>query len=367
MKLSGIIFSDTHRGFDISLTKNRTSASVPFGGRYRFIDFALSNMTNSGISSICAVTGQNSRSLMDHVGGGSVWDLSRKGADFFVLPSVTAPFFRGSLEAMAGCRDFVKRCDADYIVLCDSSVLCNIDYRNALESHIKSGADITAVCNSISKEYELDSEDLNAELREGRVTKLYTGWSDGNTCTGMGMYIMTPSILADALDVGTKSGKYSFEKDYLVPGFNNGSVKVNAFVFDGVVLRNPNAISYFKNNFLTNNTHVRKELFRSDSPIRTKVRDSGPAVLRRGASLKNTTVADGCIIRGTLQDCILFRDVVVDEGASVRGSILMQGTHIGKNAEVSYTVTDKNVTVSQGAVLSGAPSAPLIISKGVTV
>ncbi len=367
MKLSGIIFSDTHRGFDVSLTKNRTSASVPFGGRYRFIDFALSNMTNSGISSICAVTGQNSRSLMDHVGGGSVWDLSRKGANFFVLPSVTAAFFRGSLEAMAGCRDFVKRCESDYVVLCDSSVLCNIDYRTALDSHIKSEADVTVICNSISKEYELDSEDLNTELKDGKVTKLYSGWSDGNTYCGMGMYIISPSLLTDALDVGAKSGKHSFERDFLVSGFNSGSIKVNAFVFEGVVLRNPNILAYFKNNFLANDECVRKELFRSRSPIRTKVRDSGPAVLRKGALVKNTTVADGCIIKGTLQDCILFRDVVVEEGATVRGSILMQGTRIGKNADVSYTVTDKNVTVSQDAVLSGAPSAPLIISKGVTV
>ena len=163
MKMSGIIFSNIYDNAMGELTMHRTAASMPFGGRYRFIDFVLSNMVNSGVNNIGVITKYNYQSLMDHLGGGSEWDLNRKNASLFILPPFgtgVTNVYRGNLEALSNAVTFLNTTKPDYVLMCDTTVICNIDYDLALQAHVESGADVTVIANSAIKTYECDSSDL---------------------------------------------------------------------------------------------------------------------------------------------------------------------------------------------------------------
>ncbi len=367
MKMTGIIFSNIYDTPMGALTKRRTVASMPFGGRYRFVDFALSNMVNSRVSSIGVITKYNYESLMEHLGGGSEWDLNRKDANLYILPPFATGatnVYRGNLEALSNAISFLDTTKPDYVVMCDTTVICNIDFRKALKSHIESGADVTAICSRTIEDYECDSSDLVITAKDGEAKDLAIGYMIGShPLIGMGMFIMERKELIKIIREFVGRGRYSFEKDYLLPGFVAGSIRINAYEFSGAVLRNHNVVSYFKNNFKLMDSEINEQIFKRDAVIRTKVRDEAPSFYRKGSHVKKCLVADGCRIEGTVENSVLFRGVVVEKGAVVQNSIIMQGSHIDKNARVSFAIIDKNAHISNSALLAGAPLSPLIINK----
>jgi len=368
MNMTGIVFSNVYDTPMGELTQKRTVASMPFGGRYRFVDFVLSNMINSNISSVGVITKYNYQSLMDHVGGGSDWDLNRKGANFYIIPPYATGVtnvYRGNLEALYNAMSFLKGTKNDYVIICDTTVICNIDFHEALNSHIESGADVTAICNSNIEDYEYDSNDLVISEKDGIVDDLAIGYMPQKDAKiGMGMFIMERTKLIDIINNYVSRGRYSFEKDYLMESFVKKSIKINAYEFNGVVLRNHNVVSYFKNSFKLMNSDVRKDIFKRDALIRTKVRDEAPSFYRENSKVNDCLIADGCEIKGTVENSILFRGVVIEEGAVVRNSIVMQGTVVEKNSSVNFSIIDKNAQITQGATISGAPLNPYIVHKG---
>lgn len=372
MKMCGIVFSNIYDSTMGELTAHRTVASMPFGGRYRFIDFVLSNMVNSGVYNIGVITKYNYQSLMDHLGTGSEWDLGRKNANLYILPPFStgvSNVYRGNLEALNNAMSFLNATKPDYVLMCDTTVICNIDYDDALQSHIKSGADVTVIANKEIKAYECDSNDFVITADEnGTVNDLAIGYMlDGKPLIGMGMFIIARKTLINIIESYVSRGRYSFEKDYLLSRFVDGQVKINAYEFKGTVLRNHNTLSYFKNNFEIMNEDVRNDIFKSETPIYTKVRDEAPSYYHDGCQVKECTVADGCNIYGKVENSVLFRDVVIEKGATVRNSIIMQGSRVGAGANVNYAIIDKNVTVTPAAELMGASSVPVIVHKGKTV
>ena len=144
MKLMGIVFSNIYDELLGEITRNRTLASVPFGGRYRLIDFVLSNMVHSGISNVGVITKSNYQSLMDHIGKGKEWDLDRKRDGLFILPPFAAGqsnVYKGKLEVLHGAITYLNRSVETYVVLSDSNAICSIDYTDVLKKHIDSAAD----------------------------------------------------------------------------------------------------------------------------------------------------------------------------------------------------------------------------------
>lgn len=372
MKMCGIIFSNIYDSSMGELTAHRTMASVPFGGRYRFIDFVLSNMVNSNISQIGIITKYNYQSLMDHIGSGSSWDLSRKNANLYILPPFGTGItnvYRGNLEALGNAVNFLNATKPDYVLMCDATVVCNINYEKVLSSHIDSKADVTVVVNDSIKEYEQDSGDLIIKTGcDNFATDLAIGAkAEENSLIGMGMFIMERKTLLGIIKNYVSRGGYSFEKDYLLNRFAEGKIKINAYKFEGHVMRNHNIVAYFKNNFKLFSEEVRRDIFRENAPIHTKVRDEPPSFYKGGASLDSCLVADGCSVYGSAKNSILFRDVVIEKGAKVSDSIIMQGSKICSGAELSYAIVDKNVVVSPSVILSGAVNVPVVVSKGKTV
>lgn len=369
-KLSGIIFSNIYDAYLGELTAQRTVASLPFGGRYRQIDFVLSNMVNSNITSVGVITKYNYQSLMDHLGSCEEWDLNRKNGGLYIIPpfaSGRADVYHGKLEALYTALNFLNAQNSDYIVLSDTITICNIDYREVLADHIKSGRDITAVVTKPRS--GADNYPTVFEMNDdGSVKSIAINCAAGeNTLVGIGMFIMEREALIRVVTERVSAGFYHFEKDFIQKFFNEGKLSVNVYTFGETILRNRDVATYLKNNLLLTNEQVRNSLFRSSAPIYTKVRDEVPAYYGEESLVEECIVADGCVINGNLENSVLFRDVKVEKGAKVIGSVIMQGSKIGENAYIENAIIDKNVIITDGTRLVGAPSNPVIIKKGETI
>ncbi len=364
MKATGIIFSNIYDSVMGELTKKRAVASLPIGGRYRLIDFMLSNMANSGIYSVGVLTKYNYRSLLDHLGSGSEWDLNRKNGGLFILPPFTSGDLaepRGKFEAMYNAIPFLNRVKTDYVILCDASVVCKVDFEKILDNHIASGVDITAVA-SVEKDYKCDEKDVTFEISGDKINEISIGYRSKKNCpVSMGIYVIKRSQLIEAAEEFVSKGRYSFEKDYMQAGFLSGELKVNLYLFDGIVLRNRNIESYFKNNIRLMEEKVRKEIFSREMPVYTKVRYEVPTLYGEMCNVNDCFVADGCKILGEAENSVIFRDVVLEEGARVKNCIIMQGVKVSKGADIENAIVEKNTVVNENEIFRGAENSPVIV------
>lgn len=370
MKAMGIIFSNIYDSSLGELTSHRTVASLPFGGRYRQIDFALSNMSNSGIYNIGIITKYNYRSLMDHLGTCSAWDLNRKNEGVVFLPPFaegnTGAVYKGKLEALYSAIHFMSNQNYDYVVLCDATVLCNIDFRKVIQHHIRSGNDVTAISHvrSDNKKYPLV---LKSDDKGGVAEMRINTYPDEGSSVGMGMFVISRSMLVEAIRDAYSKGYVHFEREYLQRKFNEHDINLGVYRFDGTVLFNGDIESYYYNNMALLNEEVRGGIFLKDAPVYTKVRDEAPTYYEEGTKVSNCIIADGCVMRGKAEDSVIFRKVVIEKDAFVKSSIIMQGAKIGAGARLECVILDKNVTVTDGASLKGTPRNPVIIKKGEVV
>lgn len=370
-RLSGIVFSNIYDGSLGELTSRRTVASLPFGGRYRQIDFVLSNMVNSGINSIGVITKYNYESLMDHLGSCEEWDLNCKNGGLYIIPPFAfgrSGIYHGKLEALYTALNFLKAQTTDYIVISDTITICNIDYREVLESHIKSGKDITAVAtkprSSANDDYPTVFE--VGDNGEAKTIMINCAAPEG-TIAGIGMFVIEREALIKVVEESVSAGFYHFEKDFLQKAFNEDKITVNVYNFEGTILRNRDIPTYLKNNILLTNEEVQNSLFKPEAPIYTKVRDEIPTYYGENSCICECIIADGCVINGQVEQTVLFRDVKVEDGAKIVGSVVMQGSKVGKNAYIENVILDKNVTITEGTRLIGAKESPIIIKKGETI
>jgi len=370
MSMMGIIFSNI---FDESLgeiSACRTLASLPFGGRYRLIDFVMSNMVNSGMTNVGVITKQNYQSLMDHLGNGKEWDLDRKVDGLFILP----PFgvgqksvYRGKIDALLGVLRFLERSNEEYVLLSDSNNICNIDYRDMLVRHKKSGAEISIISSKETITGRGDAQELvlRSNLNGEVVDVLMHYQIPGVASCGMGMYILKRQFLIELLEEARSYNLVDFERE-IIQG-KHSYIKMNNIEFAGQVLRINSVKQYFTANMALLEKNIREEIFFKNGPIYTKIRDEVPTRYEDGCMLKNSLIADGCTIAGKVENSILFRGVKVGKGATVKNCVLMQETAVSDCAELDYVIADKDVTVGQGRVLIGAPAHQIIIGKGKVV
>ena len=370
MEAMGIIFSNIYDSSMGELTRERTSASIPFGSRYRQIDFALSNMTNSKISNIGIVTKYNYQSLMDHLGNCEEWDLKLGEGIRFLPPYATGHTgaYRGKLEALQTAMPVLGRCDAEYVVLSDTTVLCAINFAAVLEEHIASGCDITVIAKA-GRANGKTRQPLAVKLGDdGKIVDLAVDYcAPEDYLVGMSMFIMRRDKLIQVIREMVPHGKYHLERDFILPEYNAGNLKVNVYPFHNVALFNQSVDEYFVNNMKLLDADVCRSLFRSEIPIYTKVRDAVPTLFGYHGQAANCLIADGCHLFGKAENSVIFREVDIEDGAEVRDSIVMQGSKIGAGASIRYCILDKNVTIRPGTKLLGSIDHPLVVDKGDTV
>ncbi len=361
----GIIFSNSYDEVIPELTALRTMGSVPFAGRYRLIDFQLSNMVNAGIPQVGIITKSNYRSLMDHVGNGKPWDLSRKRGGMSILPPFNTPatgMFKGKADSLFGSISYISDSDKDYVILADCNVICNIDYDSLLKAHIAKNADITiAYANGIPPSTGSATEfafDENGRLIDDRYVECYS--SEVNY--SLKIMVIGRTLLERLLHEAHSARIDDFETIIIK---NIKHLGIYGYEVKGFVRTLESLRSYYEVSMEILNPENRKALFAS--PVYTKVRDQFPAVYGINAKVKNSLIADGCRIDGEVENCILFRGVTVAKGAKLKNCIIMQDSYIGDNSEIECVIADKRVIVKPGKKLCGASNYPVYIGKGIVI
>ena len=374
MTVAGLIFSNIHDANIPEMTRRRTIASIPYGCRYRLVDFPLSNMVNSDITNVGIITHYNYQSLMDHIGNGKDWDLARRSGGIKLLPPFVAAYenaganklYENRLEALMGAVNFVNRCGADYIVLSDCDAIINIDLGAVVEDHVKSGAYMTIVTKKLLDESYHFSQPV-AVLKIGednRITDLEDRCPEaGNVTVSTNIMVISRTDLQIVLQEAAARGLKSFHKDVIAKNLKKKVIR--AYPFDGWYSPISSLEEYFESSMRLLDADVRRDLFgNADRQIYTKIRNSSPTKYAEGAEVKNSLLADGCVIEGTVENCILFRNVHIGKGTVVKNCILLQDTYVGANVSLNCVITDKNAVIKDDRTLSGHQTMPFFIGKG---
>ena len=366
----GVIFPNTYDSIVPELTNVRLMASIPFASRYRLVDFMLSSMADSDVTNISLLVNKNYQSLMDHLGSGREWDLVRKNGGLHLFPpnvEKTSTVYTGRVSALAGILEFLADQKEKYVVLADSNIAANIDFKAIIQAHVESGADVTTVYNEteISEGYlNMGNEQAfyySYGIEDGRVKEIYVNSKEaGVQNLGMNIFVVERELLIDLINTAFVRGLRYWERDVLLNQLEK--LNVQAYKFEGYVARISGIKSYFEESMKLLDDANLDGLF-SGNPIYTKIRDDNPTRYIAGAKAVNTMAADGCVIEGTVENSILFRGVKVGKGAVVKNCILMQDTVIEAGAVVENIITDKEVKVSEGKEVKGADSYPVYIAK----
>lgn len=368
--LHGILFAYESDPRLRELTQHRNNSSIPYGGRYRVIDFMLSNMVNAGVTDVGLIVHDSYQSLLDHIGSGKDWDLSRKRGGLRILP----PFgyadrkghseYKGRMDALAGVKSYLQKIRQDYVVLAGGDMVINIPLEDVFEAHKKSGADITAVC---SHKHSGDPEGcIYLTMGDnGLVSDVAVRPQHAMGCECLDIFILSKTLLISLVDHCAAHN---------VMGLGEGMLqalapilKIAPYFFDGFVARTQSVSGYYRNNMDLLDADVAQDLFRPDRPIRTKDQSNPSTYYGEEASGRNSLIADGCFIEGQVENSILFRGVHVKKGARVSGCILMQGTVVEENAILQNVITDKNVSIGRDRLLIGHESYPIAVEKNAKV
>jgi len=366
----GILYASSSEYTVPELVAHRTMGSIPFGGRYRAVDFVLSAMVNAGISHVLMPTKSNYRSLMDHIGNGKPWDLARKREGIFILPPFSSQdstgVYRNRVEALKGILGFIREAEKEYVLLADGNLICNPDFGDMLVEHIKTGADITIAAmhskppkliNTMLLEHDENKRVIKCAVTSDEIMLPFL-WAPQ-------IMLMKKDLLVDYIESVADAQVASFERDMIQSCI--GDLDIRTWELPNFLAAIDSLPSYYRASLALLQSENRHLLFPRERPVYTKVRDEAPSVYGLDINIKNCLIADGCTLRGNAENSLLFRGVRVDTGAVIRNSVIMQDTVIGSGAVLDGVILDKGVTVSEGAMLSGTPNCPYYVGKGISV
>lgn len=369
-KAAGIIFPNIHDDNLPDLVGYRTMGSLPFCGRYRMIDFCLSGMANAGMENIAVIAKRNYQSLMDHLGNGREWDLSRKRGGLVIFP----PYGRendgnysGRIEAVASVLQHIEGLDEELVVMSDCDVAFNLNFKDLIAKHQASRADVTVVYEKSPMEEGLKKDNYAFGFNEkGFATEIRVNeYKDGQHNFCMNVFVINRKYLIGLVREAMVKNATRFVQDFLAP--NIGNIKIFGYEFKGYRARIYDMPSYFKESLRVLSVQNVCSLFPPEQPIYTKIRDEAPVRYAIGARCVSSMVADGCIVEGDVENCVLFRGVRVGKGAKLKNCIIMQGSEIEEDVILENVITDKNVCISAGQNMRGAAQFPVFIAKGCTV
>ena len=368
MSVMGIIFAN-----DVAigeLTSKRTMASLPFGGRYRQVDFHLANLTAGGVRHLGIVSRSNYQSLMNHIGSGEEWGLEMgEGGLEFLTPGALGndDRYRGKLENLHAVLDFLADAEEDYVVLSDSSILTNLDVAGLVASHVASGKDITIV----AKPGVADGAkvlDLALKAEDGVVSDIVVNYAaEADYLASMDIFVVGRKWLIEKVEALVARDKFHMDRDLVLGQWNAGNLTINVYEYTGVALYNESVEQYFANSLALLDKDTAFGIFHGHHDVYTKVRDRVPTYYGEEGEVANCLVADGCMIDGEVKDSVLFRQVTIGEDAEVENCVIMNDAVIGAGAELKYVILDKNVTVKPGTKICGTPEKPFVVKRGKTV
>lgn len=357
----GIIFSNSCENTLPELTNHRTTASVPIGGKYRMIDFVLSNMTNSNINNVGIIAKSGFMSLMDHIGSGKAWDLSKKHSGITILPPYAGVNFANEVETLYQLRGYILDATEEYVLLTQSNLIYNYNFNSMFGMHEYSGADITLLYKNMCVPEKLDNPIILEHTDDYRVTKaLIQPEINGNCDFYLGTFLIKKDLLLSLITKALSENELDLKR--LLQKWVE-QYKVYACCCHDYCAVISSTNEYFRFNMELMNGELRKELFNPDRPIFTKVRDDTPCKYGLTSSVKHSLVSQGCTIDGEVENCVISKGVYIGKGAKVSNCIIMQDTVIGENCNLSYVIIDKDVNIKENKSLMGTDSYPIYIAK----
>ena len=362
INLHGLILADRSSRDLRELVMMRTSSSLPFAGRYRLIDFALSNLQNAGVRDVGVVMQRNYSSLLDHIGSGKEWDMSRKRGGLKLLPPFTGSGeYEDIIDALENVRGYIEDIKQDYVALMRGHLAASIDLAAVMYQHVKSGADITAVCSETTPEgvhhrFLVGEDGFAKEIMLRR-----TGPGEG--VATLEVYIMSKEVLLGIIDRCDNALYHKFHRDGL-GGLLSAGGRIGIYMHNDYAVHISSVNGYYKASMDMLDHDKRNQLFPEARPVRTKGRSDVSTYYGDQAVSKNSLVADGCIIEGSLENCVIFRGVRVGAGAVLKNCIIMQDTVVSDGVELNYVISDKDAFISKDVTLSGSPRLPLVLPKG---
>lgn len=362
INLHGLIMADRSSRDLRELVMVRTSSSLPFAGRYRLIDFSLSNLQNAGVRDVGVVMQRNYSSLLDHIGSGKEWDMSRKRGGLKLLPPFTGSGeYEGIIDALENIRGYIEDIKQDYVAIMQGALAASIDLGDVMYQHVKSGADVTAVCSNMTPEGEhhrfiVGEDGFAKEIMLRRV-------GPGEGVASLQVYVMKKDVLLGIIDRCDNALNHKFHRDGLGGLLATGG-KIYIYMHNDYAVHIKSVNGYYKASMDMLDRDLRRQLFPEDRPVRTKGRSDVSTYYGDHAVSRNSLVADGCKIEGTLENCVIFRGVRVGAGAVLKNCIIMQDTVVSDGVELNYVISDKDVYISKDVTLSGSPKLPLVLPKG---
>lgn len=353
------------------LVELRSVAALPFAGRYRMIDIILSNLTNSGVRSVGLITQRNYKSLIDHIGSGKAWNLSKKVGGLMILPPYDLAdgngLYQGLPDALFSKRDFIEHQRWRYCLLIATDKVYRQDFNEMMDRHIETGADITVL---YSRDKSLMHDETGSthyfHLKGDEVTGISASPDGpGDIVANLGASIMDKDLLMRLVEDTCSEGRYNFDMDLLAKG--SSKYKVVGVEHTGYVGNVSSVKSYFDINADMLDPDLRHEMFNPEHPIYTKTHDSPPTLFEKGCMVENSLFGNGCKVRGKVSGSIVFRGVRIDERADVKNCIIMQNSRIGAGAKLRNMIIDKDAVIEPGARCISVPYNPAIVRKGVVV
>ncbi|WP_062049781.1 glucose-1-phosphate adenylyltransferase subunit GlgD [Bacillus sp. JCM 19034] len=361
--MMGVINLENELDYLNELTYFRCGAAVPFAGRYRLIDFTLSNMVKSGITEVAIFTRTKYRSLMDHLGTGADWNLDRRYGGLFILPpdwNDPTDISKGDLRHFHNNRDFFERSNSDYILISGSQFISTCDYKEAFLHHLKTNADVTLITTLIKDKYPEHHSYKRVELNENHLVKNITNDAN-NPLLFTGVYIITKTKLMELIDKCIAYHKDQFFVNGIIDNLN--TLNVQTYEHQGYNAIIQSIESYYRHNMDLLSADLYKNLFYQDPFILTKISNEPPTKYRKEAVVKSSILANGCDIQGIIENSILFRGVKVQKGAVIKNSIIMQSCTIEADAYLEHVILDKDVHISERKALVGCAEQPYVVPK----
>lgn len=344
------------------LTQKVAKPAVPFGGKYRIIDFPLSNCVNSGIDTVGVLTQYQPLILNDYIGNGQPWDLDRLYGGVHILPpyeSVSgANWYAGTANAIYQNISFIERYEPEYVLILSGDHVYKMDYDNMLTVHKERDADCTIAVLEVemseASRFGIMNTDENGDVYEFEEKPK----NPKNNLASMGIYIFNWNKLKEYLIADEKDPNSS--KDFgknIIPAMLKDKCKLTTYPFEGYWKDVGTIDSLWEANMDLLNPNLKLNLYNPFWKIYSRNPIEPPHYISKGAKVENSMVAEGCKVYGNVQDSILFSGVVVEEGTEVIGSILMPDAHVKKGAAIEYAIVGENAVVGEKAHVGGRPES----------
>lgn len=361
----GIILTKEHDTGLLELTQSTAVSALPIGGRYRLIDFVLSSLGNSGIVNVGITADSGSLSLTEHLGSGEPWNLRRNRYGLKILAGADREN-SNIVESLMGIMPFLRQSRQKYAILANGNTIFNMTFMNALKFHKEMRSDITVIYRKTAEKDVLSSSDVLEIDENGRLYGFERKPRKPQTQNvSMNIYIMERQLLMKMTERAAARRETDFITECMAK--ENGNMRIFCFRHFGYAGKIDSVFGYYKHNMDMLKTEVRRELFRGENKIYTRSQNKMPALYGENADVYECLVSDGCTIKGNIENCVVSRGVRISEGVTLKNSVVMEKTYIGRGSELDCVVLDKECVIREGIRLFGQQSYPILIGRGTVI